>query len=452
MPLPGCGGIPREAVERRTERPSDAGFSAGEAKGSDPSPRNRVTANLPIPSPIHAMNRCFPFARGLVLALALIALGLPSRAQNPAGLKELKIGDPAPAFKLIGIDDKTLTLQDFKDAKLLAVVFTSNHCPVSHAAEPRLIKIYQEFKDRGLAVVAINPNHPDGLRPDELGYSKYGDSFPEMKLYAKEMGFPFPFLYDGETQSVAMAYGCLATPHVFLFDAQRKLCYKGWIDDCHFPGEAHVKKPDLRNAVAALVAGQPVPVAVTGPIGCSTKWRMKKSEVLKDDAKWAAAPVTIELIDAAGVAKLRANATQKFRLINVWSTSCAPCVEEFPGLVKVARRMGLRPFEFISLSTDLPQDKAKAERFLLKNHAGLPEHLKADLAKEGRTTNHYLFSEPGMDALIQALDPEWPGPQPHTLLIAPGGKVAFRHTGLIREAELLEKVIGVLTPFYQPER
>jgi len=384
------------------------------------------------------------------LVLMLLGLAGAARAQNPPGFKELKLGDPAPAFKLVGIDDKTMTLEDFKDCKLLAVVFTSNHCPVSHAAEPRLIRIYQEFKGRGLGVVCINPNHPEGLRPDELGYSKYGDSFPEMKLYAKEMGFPFPFLYDGETQSVAMAYGCLATPHVFLFDQQRKLCYKGWIDDCHFPGDELVRKPDLRNAVAALIAGQAVPVAVTSPIGCSTKWRMKKSAVLKDDEKWANAPVSVELIDAAGVAKLRANPTDKYRLVNVWATTCAPCVEEFPGLVRIARRMGLRPFEFITISTDLPANKTKAEQFLVKYHAGLPGHLKAGLAREGRATNSYLYSDPSMDALIKALDPEWAGPQPHTVLIAPGGKIVFRHTGMLREQVLLDKVIEVLTPFYQP--
>lgn len=394
----------------------------------------------------------FPIMNARAFLIPGLAIALISTvwAQNPPGLKELKIDDPAPDFKLTGIDDKTMTLADFKDSKFLAVVFTSNHCPVSHAAEPRLIKLYQEYKDKGFGVVAINPNHPDGLRPDELGYSKYGDSFPEMKLYAKEMGFPFPFLYDGETQSVAMAYGCLATPHVFLFDQDRKLRYKGWIDDCRFPGDEHVKKPDLRNAVAALVAGQPVPVEVTNPIGCSTKWRMKKTEVLKDDEKWASLPVSIESIDAAGVAKLRANPTNKFRLVNVWSTSCAPCVQEFPGLVSVARRMGMRPFELVTLSTDLPEDKAKAEAFLKKHHAGLPGHLKAGLEKEGRATNSYLYTEPSMDPLIQALDPEWKGPQPHTVLIEPGGRIAFRHTGMITEAELLEKILAVMTPFYQP--
>ncbi len=383
---------------------------------------------------------------------SLLALLVAAAARNPPGMKELRIGDPAPDFKLIGIDDKFMQLGDFKDAKFLAVVFTSNHCPVSHAAEPRLMKLYQEYKDCGLGIVAINPNHPEALRPDELGYGKYSDSFPEMKLYAKEMGFPFPFLYDGETQAVAMAYGCLATPHVFLFDQDRKLRYKGWIDDCRFPGDEHVKNPDLRNAVAALVAGQPVPVEITRPIGCSTKWRMKKAEVLKDDEKWAAVPVSIDLIDAAGVAGLRANPTSKYRLINVWSTTCAPCVEEFPGLVSVARRMGLRPFELVTISTDLPEDKPKAEAFLKRFRAGLPGHLKAGLEKEGRATNNFLYTEASMDALIHALDPEWTGPQPHTILVKPGGEIAFRHTGKISEAELLAKVLEVLTPYYQPAK
>ncbi len=391
------------------------------------------------------MKSLLPPLLGLIAALVTSA-----PAQNPPGFKELKIGDPAPDFKLIGIDDNLLTLADFKDSKLLAVVFTSNHCPVSHAAEPRLIKLYEEYKNQGFGVVAINPNHPDGLRPDELGYSKYGDSFPEMKLYAKEMGFPFPFLYDGETQSTAMAYGCLATPHVFLFDQERKLRYKGWIDDCRFPGEEHVKKPDLRNAVTALLAGRAVPVEITSPIGCSTKWRTKKTEVLKDDEKWAAVPVSIDLIDAAGVAKLRANPTGKYRLINVWSTTCAPCVREFPGLVNVARRMGLRPFELVTISTDLPADQAKALAFLKKHRAGLPDHLKSGVEQEGRHTNNFLFTEPSMDSLIQALDPEWTGPQPHTILVEPGGNIAFRHTGMISETELVEKVLTVLTPYYLP--
>ncbi len=387
----------------------------------------------------------------LLLTFLLAGIGAVS-AQNPPGFKELNIGDPAPDFRLIGIDDRFMTLADFGKPKLLAVVFTSNHCPTSNAAVPRLIKLYREYRDKGLGVVAINPNHPEALRPDELGYSKHGDSFPEMKLHARDKEFPFPYLYDGETQSTAMAYGCLTTPHVFLFDRDRKLRYKGWIDDCRFPGEEHVKKPDLRNAVAALLEGKPAPVETTPPIGCSTKWRSKNTEVIKDDEKWANIPVTIDEIDAAGVAKLRANASNKFRLINVWSTTCAPCVEEFPALVSVARRMGMRPFELVTVSTDLPADKGKAEAFLKRFRAGLPPHLATGLRAEGRSTNNHLFTEPSMDSLIQALDPEWKGPQPHTILVKPGGEIAFRHTGKLTEAELLEKVLEVMTPFYQPDK
>lgn len=387
--------------------------------------------------------------RLLGASLPLVAGG-PIHAQNPPGFKELKIGDPAPDFKLIGIDDKFLGLSDFKDAKVLAVAFTSNHCPVSNAAFPRFIRLYHELKDRGFGVVAINPNHPDGLRPDELGYSKYGDSFEEMKGNARDKNFPFAYLYDGETQTTAMAYGCLATPHIFIFDQERKLRYKGRIDDSRYPGDEHVTSPDLRNAVNALLDGKPVPVEVTNPIGCSTKWRTKKAQVLKDDEKWAAVPVALETIDAAGVAKLRANPTNKFRLVNVWATTCAPCAEEFPALVNVARRMGMRPFELVTISTDMPEDKDKAEAFLIKHRAGLPAHLKAGLETEGRSTNSYLFTGASLDPLVKALDPEWKGPQPHTVFIKPGGEIAFRHTGKLTESELLEKVLEVMTPYFQP--
>lgn len=379
----------------------------------------------------------------------LLIAALPAVAQNPPGFRELNIGDPAPDFKLIDTEGTPMSLADFKQAKVLAVLFTSNHCPTSHAAVPRLIRLHQETKDRGFEVVAINPNHPDGLRPDELGYSKYGDSYEEMKPYAEEEGFTFPYLYDGDSQEVAMAYGCLATPHVLLFDAERKLRYKGWIDDSRFPGEGDIKHPDLRNAVLSLLDGKPVPVEVTRPIGCSTKWRMKKAQMPADDEKWANLPVSIEEIDAAGVRKLRANETGKYRLINVWSTTCAPCVEEFPVLMKVARRMALRSFELVTISTDTPQEKERALAFLKKKGAGLPPHLNSSLAAERRKTNNYLYREASMDDLIQALDPEWQGPQPHTVLIRPGGEIAFRHTGPLTEEELTAKVIEVMTPFYQ---
>ena len=217
-------------------------------------------------------------SKSLVAFLLLFSSAVISSAEE--GLADLKIGESAPAFSLPGIDGKTWSLADFKEGKVLVVFFTSNHCPTSHGAADRLKSFLADYRPQGMAFVAINPNHPEGLSVDELGYSKYNDSFEEMKLYAAEEGFDFPYLYDGETQEVARAYGCLTTPHVFVFDAERKLRYKGRFDDSRFGGDdSTVKSPDTRNAVEALLVGKPVPVEVTKPMGCSTKWRSKKSAV-----------------------------------------------------------------------------------------------------------------------------------------------------------------------------
>ena len=369
--------------------------------------------------------------------------GLPPDAHG------LKIGEAAPDFALRGVDGKTYTLADFKDADVLMVIFTSNHCPYCHAMEGRLAKLIADTKGRGLAVVAINPNHPDAIRIDELGYSKYNDTFDEMKLYAKEQGFTFPYLYDGDQQAAAKAYGCLATPHVFLFDRQRNLRYMGRFDDSRFPDPATVTSPDARNAVEALFAGKPVPVEVTRPQGCSTKWADKKGEVAQADEQWKGAPAPLETIDAAGVAALARNSTQKLRLINVWATWCVPCVKEFPSLVSLSRRLGNRDFELITISVDDPKDQAKVQQFLDKQHAAIPNRVKRSLKGEGRKTNNYLFTGANTEALFKALDPVAPGPVPYTVVIAPGGKIVYRHAGEITPSELQAKLIEELGPYYQ---
>jgi peroxiredoxin len=373
-----------------------------------------------------------------------------SAAELPPGFHKLAIGEAAPDFKLPGIDDRDWSLQDFRDSEILVVYFTSNHCPVCHAADPRLMKLLAELEGKSIGVVAINPNSGDGLRMDELGYSKYDDSFEHMKLYARDEGFTFPYLYDGETQAVAKKYGCLATPHVFIFDRQRKLRYQGWLDDSRFPDPSTVKRQDAREAILALLEGRPVPVMETRPFGCSTKWREKIADVAKDNEKWEKAEVLIDDIDAAGIARLVRNESGKYRLFNVWSTTCGPCRVEFPGLMRVSRRMGLRNFELITISTDLPEDRQAALDFLDKQRAAVHAKLQTTLTQEGRRTNNYLYTEASMDSLIQALDPQWSGPQPHTLLVAPGGQVLFRHTGPIGEEELLAKLLEFMSTGYQP--
>ena len=395
------------------------------------------------------------------LALTLLAALLPNlphaetpkakKQAMPEGFHELKIGDAAPDFDLVGIDEEKHTLKNYADAELLMVAFLSNHCPTSQAVEGRIKKLVKDFKGQGLKLVAINPNDPAALRPDELGYSKYNDSFPEMKQHAKEQGFNFPYLYDGDTQKTALAYGCLTTPHVFLFDKERKLRYQGRLDDSRYADEATVTSPDARNAIEALLAGKPVQVEVTKPHGCSTKWIDKRKQLVADNEKWEKGEVEVELIDAKGIEALRKNDTKKVRLFNVWATWCGPCVEEFPQLVATSRKFGLRDFEFISISIDDPGTIDEVKGFLEKHNAVVPDKLKPSLKAEGRKGNAYVFKGASHDELIKALDPEWPGPIPHTLVVAPGGEVIFRHNGSIDGDELRAKILEHMGRFYVPE-
>jgi peroxiredoxin len=392
-----------------------------------------------------------------VLAAAPVPKGnrdLRARGANPdlpPDARELGIGDPAPDFSLPAVDGKTYSLADFNDARLLMVVFLSNHCPYSHAAEDRLLPWYAGVKSRGVAIVAINPNHPDAVRVDELGYSKYNDSFDEMKIYAKEKGFTFPYLYDGETQATAKAYGCLATPHVFIFDRERRLRYAGRFDDSRFPDPKTVTSPDAANAVEALLADRAVPVESTKVMGCSTKWLSKKEQGIQIEAQWNSAPVTLEKIEAEGISSLARNDTQKLRLVNVWATWCAPCVKEFPGLVSLSRRLGNRDFELITISMDDPKDETKVKGFLEKQHVATPNRVQRSVKAEGRATNNYLYTGANTDSLIKALDPAWAGPLPHTVLIAPGGKVLFRRTGEVDFKVLQSRLIDELGPYYKSQ-
>lgn len=371
-------------------------------------------------------------------------------SEMPPDAHHLAIGDAAPDFRLPGIDGRTYTLADFAAAPVLMVVFLSNHCPYSHAAETRLIPLAKEFAGRGLAVVAINPNDPESVELSELGYSKYTDSFDDMKRYAQDQGFPFPYLYDGATQATAKAYGCLATPHVFLFDRDRKLRYAGRVDDSRFADPASVHAFDARNAVVALLDHKPVAVPNTPVVGCSTKWKYKAAAIAATTTPAAPTPVVLAPIDAAGVAALARNGTNRWRLINVWATWCAPCVHEFPELVALSQRLGNRDFEFVTICADDPKLTEQAKRFLEKQHAAPTGRLKRLLAAESRETTHFIYTEASTDALVQALDPQWPGPLPHTVLISPEGRIVYRHTGPIDPKELLDVVLDHLGPYYTP--
>lgn len=363
----------------------------------------------------------------LLLLLCLIG---PLESQA-ADVKTLEIGASAPNFKLPAVDGKTYTLKSFADAKVLAVIFTCNHCPTAQAYEERIKALVNDYKSKGVAVIAISPNYPQAVALDELGYSDLGDSFEEMKIRAKDKEFNFPYLYDGEPATVSKAYGPMATPHAFVFDKKRKLQYTGRLDASEKPGTANAE--DIRSAIDAVLADQPVAVAKTKTFGCSIKWKEKSDWAQKAPLEWAKEPVTVDLIDEEALKDLLKNETDKVRLINVWATWCGPCVTEMPEFVNINRMYRNRDFEFITISADTPDKKDKAQALLKKLQA---------------SNKNYLFNSTDKYKLIELIDPEWQGALPYTLIIEPGGKVIYRTQGAIEPLEVKKTIVEKIGRYY----
>src|SRR5580692_11443642 len=149
-----------------------------------------------------------------VFGFVLFALTTWAQEAHPI----LAIGSPAPNFELPGVDGAVHKLADYSASQVLVVVFTCNHCPIAQMYERRSAQLGSDYKDRRVAVVAIQPNDPKAITIDELDSSDVSDSLEEMKIRAQYKHLTYPYLYDGETQSVADAYGPQATPHTFVFD------------------------------------------------------------------------------------------------------------------------------------------------------------------------------------------------------------------------------------------
>ncbi len=339
-------------------------------------------------------------------------------------VKTLKIGDKAPAFTLPGVDGYYHSLEEYSAAEALLVVFTCNHCPTAQAYEERLKKVTEDYKSKGLQVVAISPNSPLGILYEELGYSDLGDSYDDMIVRAKEASFNFPYLYDGDNQKVSLAYGPAATPHCFLFDKERVLQYVGRIDESEKPGTANAE--DLRSAIDQMLLGQPIAQATTKTFGCSTKWGWKTKMRNKIDQEWKEKEVALEEASLLDIKSIVANPTDKLRLINVWATWCAPCRIEYPEFVVINRMFGARDFDFISISADKIEKKESALGFLKGKYSAVP---------------NYISSSDDKYDLIEAIDSEWSGALPYTLLVEPGGDVIWRHQGEVDFQKLKTTIV-----------
>lgn len=358
----------------------------------------------------------------LALTLCFLKTGFSSPTDDHP---TLAIGSKAPAFSLKGVDGKTYSLASFSKYKLLVIIFTCNHCPTAQAYEDRIIQLAKDYKPKNVAVIAVNPNDPSAIRLDELGYTDMGDTFSEMKLRAAQKKFNFPYLNDGTTQAMARAYGPVATPHVFIFDKERKLCYQGRIDDVEKP----TKTPnsfDTRNALEELLQDKEVTVKSTKVFGCSIKWAEKKDWVKKGFEDWAKEPVSLEPIDEAQVKDLLNNRSGKLRLVNVWATWCGPCIVEFPEFITINRMYRGRDFEFVSICLDDLAKKDKALKFLRDKQA---------------SNKNYIFNIDNKFALIEAVDPKWQGALPYTLIVEPGGKIVYGKQDLIDPPKLKKLIV-----------
>ncbi len=185
----------------------------------------------------------------------------------------LELGESAPNFKLPATDGKSYSLSDFKDADILVVFFTCNHCPYVRGSDEVTRQTAEKYAKAGVRFVGINSNseqtHPN-------------DSFKDMVLRMEENHFPWVYLRD-DSQDVARAYGALRTPHFFIFNKERKLIYTGrGVDNPQ--DSSQIKENNLELALGDLIQGKPVGIPVTNPIGCNVKWNGQDAHWMPPEA------------------------------------------------------------------------------------------------------------------------------------------------------------------------
>jgi peroxiredoxin len=360
----------------------------------------------------------------LFLPLVCLTTFLCAGAES---IPTLPAGATAPDFDLPGVDGRNWALKDFAKAKVFVVLFTCNHSPTAQNYEDRINQIVSDYKEKGVALIAISPNDPKAVRLDELGWTDVGDSFAEMKVRAEERKYNYPYLYDGEPGVASRAYGPVATPHIFVFDSSRKLRYSGAIDDSE--RVQNVKKHYVRDAIDALLADKEPPVSQTKVIGCSTKWSGNESHVEAYMAKLAAEPVALTPVDAGGLAALRTNGSGKFRLISFWATWCAPCVAEFDLFVTINRMYRHRDFELVMVSLNQPDEEKRVLEFLKEHQA---------------SNRNLIFGSTDREKLMNAFNPNWRGEVPYTVLIDPDGKIVYEESGSIYPLAMKRTIVKAM--------
>lgn len=327
----------------------------------------------------------------------------------------LAIGAPAPAFTLPGIDGRTHSLDDYARSPVLVVVFTCNHCPVAQLYEQRIQRLHADYRDRGVTVVAINPDSPKAVPLEDLAYTDLPDTPAGMAARAAHRKLDFPYLYDGDAQAAATAFKVVATPQVFVFDAGRRLRYVGRLDDDIRADR--VTTHYARDAIDALLAQKPVRLATTPVEGCAIARLGKTTAVETEQVETVGikdARVELQMIAPPELATLRRNGTGHPMLINFWATWCRPCIAEFPDLVATHRMYRSRGLEFVTVSIDVPASRDSV----------------LQIVQEQRAANrNFMFASDDTAGLQEAFDPALPASVPFTMLLAPDGDVLHQQHG-----------------------
>lgn len=373
-------------------------------------------------------SKLWRFAIGLAFCVGACLSGSAQQSVLSDGVhQEMAIGTPAPEFDLPGVDGKNHRLSEYAGAKVLAIVFESNHSPASQLYEARVRKLNDDFRAKGVAVIAINPDNPHAVTYTEQAYTDLGETLDDMKEHASFAHIDWPYLFDGDKQVVSTIFGPVATPEIFIFDQQRKLQYRGRIDDSI--AESTVKSRDARRAIEALLAGKPVDVATTPTVGSPVNWSTQIPTVKAELTKIEAEPIELSIATKEELGKLRANPTGKMLLINFWATWCGPCVGEFPDLQDTFRMFRDRGLAFVTVSENTPEEKASVMDFLKKERA---------------TSKNMLFAEDDVYAMQAAFDKDMAGAVPVTVLLAPNGDVLYEQVGDLDTLKLRRVILANL--------
>src|SRR6201986_2844139 len=363
-----------------------------------------------------------------LLSVFLLAVGIASAAESHP---ILAIGSPAPDFSLPGVDGKVHKLSDYASSPILAVVFTCNHCLIAQMYERRIQQLANDYRHKKVAFFAIETNDPKAIRIDELDSSDISDTLDEMKIRFEYKHWRYTYLYDGDTQSVTRAYGPQATPHVFVFDKDRKLRYEGRMDN-NYRREL-VKTKNARDAIDAVLAGHEVAVKHTGVFGCSTKWQEKSAQRVAALHKIEEQPISVDMITADDLKKLRENPSKRMTLISFWATWCGSCIDEFADLEDTYLMYKVRDFDLVTVSANMPDEKEGVMRMLKKKMA---------------TSKNFLFGSSDTEALQKAFDPSWESAVPYTILLDANGKVLYKNLGTVDILELRRTILANMPSDY----